>query len=234
MPGNPAFGAIIPCAGPLTDDMETLELFMKTIIDAKPFRRDATAIDVPWRPIDKRPGRKLRLGLISEDPLFPLHPPIKDMLAKVVHILNSHGHEVVMLKAAECRIADANEVAWGLLSLEKTAGEIIESTGEPPVPSMRAMGKAMSSLDWRFLSHLSTTSDLGKFAALQKRHTELGEDWRKLWVKHDIDAVISPSAQTSAVEHDTFGWPAYTAFLNILDVGFSRQRWLVDVYRGLT
>lgn len=106
MPFKEGIMPIVPSAGPLANDVETLHTFMKAVIDAKPFRYDATVIDVPWRSTEVLPRQSLRLGLLPEDPLFPLHPPVKETIAKVVKILQSQGHEVVPLDAAECHVAE--------------------------------------------------------------------------------------------------------------------------------
>lgn len=230
MPLNAGIGAILPSAGPFANDMEALQIFMKVVIDAKPFRHDATAIDVPWRSINGLPRPKLRLGLLPEDPLFPLHPPVKETVAKAVHILQSHGHEVVVLDAAECHVAAANQVAGGLLSLDNTPGKIIASGGEPAVPSMGMLAEQMGSIAWNFVPDLSAMDGLQRFGTLQNKRAEIVEAWRKLWVRHDLDAVISPSAQNTAVEHDRYGWPAYSTFLNALDVSFSRPRRVADTH----
>ncbi|KAF7555720.1 hypothetical protein G7Z17_g1952 [Cylindrodendrum hubeiense] len=217
MPLNAGIGAIVPSAGPFANDMEALQIFMKVAIDVRPFLNDATAIDVPWRSIDGPPRPKLRLGLLPEDPLFPLHPPVKETIDKVVQTLKSHGHEVVVLEAAECHVAAANQVAGGLLSLDSTPGEIIASAGEPAVPSMAMFAEQMESIDWNFVPDISAIDGLQKFGTLQNMRAEIVEAWQKLWAKHDLDAVISPPAQNTAVEHDQYGWPAYSAFLNALD-----------------
>ncbi|KAH7128919.1 amidase signature domain-containing protein [Dactylonectria macrodidyma] len=217
MPLNAGIGAILPSAGPFANDMEALQIFMKAIIDARPFRHDATAIDVPWRNIDGPPRSALRLGLLAEDPLFPLQPPVKETVAKVAEILQSHGHEVVLLDPAECHVAAANQIAGGLLSLDSTPGKIIASSGEPIVPSMRMFAEQMKKIDWNFVPDLTSMDDLQKFGTLQNKRAEITQAWQRLWVKYDIDAVISPSAQNTAVEHDQFGWPAYSTFMNVLD-----------------
>ncbi|TRX89199.1 hypothetical protein FHL15_009897 [Xylaria flabelliformis] len=217
MPFKEGILPIVPSAGPLANDVETLQLFMKAVIDAEPARYDATAIDVPWRSTNILRRKSLRLGLLPEDPLFPLHPPVKESIAKVVKILQSHGHEVVLLDAAECHVAEANQIAGGLLSLNNAPREIIAAGGEPALPSMSMLAEQARSIKWNFLPDLGAMDDLQKLGLLQSQRAKLAEDWRKLWVKYHLDAVISPSAQNTAVEHDTFCWPAYSAFLNLLD-----------------
>ncbi|KAI0440620.1 amidase signature domain-containing protein [Xylaria telfairii] len=217
MPFKEGILPIMPSAGPLANDVETLGIFMKAVIDAKPFRYDATVIDVPWRSIDALPRRSLRLGLLPDDPLFPLHPPVKETIAKVTKILQSQGHEVVLLDAAECHVAEATQIAGRLFSLDSTPGEIIAASGEPALPSLGMLAEQARSIKWNFVPDLSAMDDLQKLGMLQSQRARIAEDWRKLWAKYHLDAVISPSAQNTAVEHDHFCWPAYSAFLNVLD-----------------
>ncbi|KAI1735678.1 amidase [Xylaria scruposa] len=217
MPFGDGILPIVPSAGPLAHDVETLQLFMKAIIDTEPARYDATAIDVPWRNTNVLTRQSLRLGLLPEDPLFPLHPPVKETITRVVKVLQSHGHEVVLLDAAECHVAEANQIAGGLLSLNNTPREIIAAGGEPALPSMSMLAEQARSIKWNFLPDLGAMDDLQKLGLLQSQRAKLADDWRKLWVKYHLDAIISPSAQNTAVEHDTFCWPAYSAFLNLLD-----------------
>lgn len=218
MPLNPGIAAVIPSAGPIANDIKALQILTKSVIDVRPFKHDATALDVPWRTVSLDHRRKLRLGFLPEDPLFPLHPPVKKAITEAVNILQSHGHEIVVLSAAECQIAAANQVAGGLLTLDSTPGEIIASSGEPAVPSMAMFAKQMSSIDWNFVPDISRMDGLQKLGILQNLRAEIANEWRKLWFKHDLDAVISPSAQNTAVEHDQYCWPAYSLLLNVLDV----------------
>ncbi|KAH8901776.1 amidase [Thozetella sp. PMI_491] len=214
---NLGLNTVMPSAGPIANDMEALSIFMKTVIGTRPFRHDATAIDVPWRATSIAHGRKLRVGLLVDDPLFPLHPPVTEAVMKAAQTLQSKGHEVVTLDATECHVAAATEVALGIFSLDKAVGEVIASTGEPFVPSIRAIVKERANIDWKLLPKLASMGELQKFLLLQTKREEIAEAWRKLWIEQELDAVIAPSAQTTAVEHDHFGWAPYTAFLNVLD-----------------
>jgi len=150
--------------------------------------------------------------------MFPLHPPVQETVVKAVKTLQSHGHEVIPITVDQCRISELNEIAYGLFSLDKTGFGILSTGGEPLIPSAEHITSEVKSFKWEFMSSLSGLDDLEKFAKLQARRAELSEDWRKIWYKYKFDAVIAPSAQSTAVEHDTFGWPPYTAFLNVLNV----------------
>ena len=94
-PGLPGWELITPCAGPLASDFEALEIFTKAIIDAGPATLDSTATDVPWRQVKQRLDSKLRIGVLAEDPSYPLHPPVKRALAEAVRKVEATGHQLV-------------------------------------------------------------------------------------------------------------------------------------------
>ncbi|KAK8057962.1 hypothetical protein PG996_011899 [Apiospora saccharicola] len=218
MPLNVGIGAIVPSAGALANDMSALQIFMRAVIDANPFSYDATVVDVPWRRNHDSSRPKLRLGLLPEDPLFPLHPPVRETIKNAVNILKSHGHEVVLLDAADCHVAALNQIGGRLLELDQTPAHIIASSGEPAVPSMAMFAKYYARIGWDFIAPEITTMDrLEQFGALQNQRAGIAESWRKLWAKHNLDAIVSPSAQSTAMEHDHQGWPAYSMLLNMLD-----------------
>ncbi|VUC36747.1 unnamed protein product [Clonostachys rosea] len=202
-------------AGPLANDVDSLKLFMKTVIDARPALYDGAVIDAPWRSLAKKSN--LRLGLLPADPFFPLHPTVEETINKAVKALQSQGHEIVTLDASACRVGEANQIMTQLVTLDTTSGAILESSGEPPVQCLSNFSEKVSKIGWDFLPDLSGKDRLDKYGMLEYIRAEIAEAWRELWVKHNLDAVISPSAQHTAVEHDNFGWPAYSAFLNLLD-----------------
>ncbi|RWA07120.1 hypothetical protein EKO27_g7989 [Xylaria grammica] len=217
MPFKEGILPIVPSAGPIANDMKTIQTFMKAIIDARPFHYDATAVDIPWRSVEGFSQRNLRLGLLPEDPLFPLHPPVRETIAKAVQILQSHGHEVVLLDATECDVEEANQIAGGLLSLDDTPGRMIASSGEPVLPVTSMLAEQVRGIRWNRPLALDGMDGLQKLGLLQSKRAKIDEKWREVWVKHKLDAVLAPSAQNTAVEHDQYCWPAYSAFLNVLD-----------------
>jgi amidase len=223
MPLNWGISAIAPSAGPLANDIDSLRIFMKAVIDARPFLHDSTVLDVPWREIDFSSRSKLRLGLLGEDLLFPLHPPVKETIDRVVKSLILQGHEIVVLETGECEIPTANIVAGKLLGMDSTPIKLIMSGGEPPVPSMGMFAQQMKSIDWNITLDLNDMDPLQQFGTLQNKRAEITNTWRKLWAKHNLDAIISPAAQNTAVEHDGYGWPAYSTFLNVLDVSILKR-----------
>lgn len=78
-----------------------MELFTRTVIDTKPWDRDATAIAYPWRPetANAKPT-KLRIGYYPGDSQYPVHPPVRRGLESAAKALAAAGHEIVLLEQA--------------------------------------------------------------------------------------------------------------------------------------
>lgn len=211
--------SILPSAGPLANDVHGLEVFMKTVLDARPHLYDVTAIDVPWRDVRAEfADKKLRLGVIAEDPAFPLHPPVRKAVADAVSLLQAAGHETVLLSAEECRTAQALQVAWLFFNLNDKASRLVSEAGEDAVPSRgRLLERVKQIPDWSFVADIPE-SVLDRLAALNLKRVEIRQSWGKIWAKYRLDAVVGPLGQNTAVEHDDFGLPAWGTPLNLLDV----------------
>lgn len=213
---NPAFRNILPSAGPIAHDLASLATFMKAVVGAGPSKYDSAALDLPWR-IIQRPTGALRLGVLAEDPLFPLHPPMKAALAEVMRILRAANHEVVSLTADEGQVANTVRTAWELFLLDDTSDQLVVASGEPAIPSRQTVARQLDTLGWDKYS--GAGAKLEAMARLVMRRAEITDAWRGTWAKYGLDAILAPVAQSTAVEHDAFGIPPYTAFVNLLDVG---------------
>lgn len=209
---------ILPCAGPLANDMKSLSLFVKAVLQAKPASYDASALDVNWRDVQGQFGRKLRFGLLPEDSTYPLHPPVRRTVAEASRLLQASGHEVVELQSDECRISEALQVAFALFALDKTADGIVKAAGEPAIPSRIRIDQELGKAPQEFVSDLRNLSELKQLSGLNLKRQELISDWCRLWQKYEIDAVIGPGGRTTAIEHDEFTLPPYTVLMNVLDV----------------
>ncbi|EHY58740.1 hypothetical protein HRR83_007464 [Exophiala dermatitidis] len=217
-PSLPGMKPITASAGPLANDFEALEIFSQTVIDSKPAMFDSTALDVPWRRLENSPPERLRIGVLPEDPLYPLQPPVRRALAEAVSRLEAEGHELIRLDPSPCHISDATEVACELFTIAPgTSMGYIKASGEPMVPSVAKMYGPANAGNYKFALGLKDLDPLHRLAALTVKRQEIAEDWRKIWLEQKLDAVISAPAQSTAVVHDKFGWPPYTCLLNLLD-----------------
>jgi amidase len=209
---------ILSCAGPLALDMDAIEVFLKTVIDARPGLYDSSVIDVPWRTATVR--HPLRIGVVPSDSIFPLHPPVRRTLAEAASLLKAQGHQIIELSAEECKVMEINEVAWNIFTLDSGAMEHLQAAGEPPVPALIHIKRQVEILKQAgktSLPDFSHVDRLGKLAALNAKRADLRETWRMIWNSHDLDICLAPSAQNTAVPHDMFGLAPYTTFLNCLD-----------------
>ncbi|KEF53177.1 uncharacterized protein A1O9_10625 [Exophiala aquamarina CBS 119918] len=219
--GLPGLRAMLSASGPLANDLKALELLTRVVIDAVPARKDVSALDIPWRRLsNSQPDTKLRIGVFPEEPLYPLHPPVRRALQEATRILQEAGHKLVQIDTNEARINAASEVAWELLGLDpgRTVIRHITNSGEPFVPSVSTREPPATFGDFQFLHDQAGLEPFHRYAAVNLKRDELQESWMKtIWTEKNLDVVIGPVARSTAVPHDTFGWPVYTVFVNVLD-----------------
>lgn len=72
---------IIPVIGPMSRSLEGIKLFMKTLLDQKPWILDPSLVSIPWNTssllrMDAAGKKKLRVGVLSDDGVVKPHPPI--------------------------------------------------------------------------------------------------------------------------------------------------------------
>ncbi|OJJ68039.1 hypothetical protein ASPBRDRAFT_185904 [Aspergillus brasiliensis CBS 101740] len=204
-----------PAAGPLAHSLNDIELFMSTILNAEPWKYDSTTSAAPWTfPQASDDPRQLTIGILPESKDFPLHPPVKRALQSAITALEKKGHRLVYLSETPAiDLAYANRLAFQYFVYGPHVDHIAAS-GEPPVKSVAAMSSPM------FTGPFPVDMELppfGKIDALHKARKAYAEAWRKTWVENNLDVLLAPGAQNTAVPHDTFGWPPYTVVWNLLD-----------------
>ena len=82
--------------GPLSTSVGGLELFVKTVLDAEPWLTDSSLFPMPWnsdaRHIREDAGRKIvKIGVIWDDQVVRVHPPVRRALREVVDKLEKIG-----------------------------------------------------------------------------------------------------------------------------------------------
>ncbi|KAF2012427.1 amidase [Aaosphaeria arxii CBS 175.79] len=192
--------------GPLSTTVSGLHLFMKTIIDAEPWRTEPALIPLPWREIILT--EKLKIGVLWHDDVVKPHPPITRALRQVADRLRGINVEVVDFPA---RLHDE---AWAILaSLYYTDGgeydtETIDSAGEPWRPLSTWMLKENPCVQKLTVGEL--TYWLEEREAYRK---EYAIHWNNL----DVDAILCPVGPGVAPKHNTAKYWWYTSQWNLLD-----------------
>lgn len=118
--------------GPLCRSRETLDLFMKTVIDAQPARLDASLVPWPWSPVTFT--KPLKIAIMWDDEVVKPHPPIIRALKEVAAACSNAGIQVVDWVPYDHR------KAWDIITAlyfpdgGKEVLDLIKSTGEPVLP----------------------------------------------------------------------------------------------------
>ncbi|KAL1633458.1 hypothetical protein SLS56_002843 [Neofusicoccum ribis] len=206
--GSPS--PIAPLAGPLARSARDCALLVRAVVDADPWRVDDTALAVPWRAL---PGRetKLRLGVVTEDPANPLHPPALRALRSAVARLEAAGHEVVALGAgAVPPLGEVSALAWRFFGLDpaKTVLRFIKEGGEPLIKSLATV-RVKENEGW-------TPSLDGLFDMVVERKKVI-KAFHDVVVRERLDAVVLTTYVATAVPHDTYGFTGHTVLANLLD-----------------
>lgn len=221
-----------PSAGPLSHNLDDIELFLSTILDSQPWKYDVTAISAPWNkrllPANTQSSR-LTIGVLAEDKNFSLHPPIRRTLDSAIAALEKKGHRIVQLENTPALdIAYGNRLAFQYFIYGPRVN-YIAAGGEPPITSVAHAYSPM------FTGSLPVSNELDlyhKITGLHAARKAYSDAWRKAWVENSLDVILAPASQNTAVPHDTYGWPPYTLLWNLLDV--CQYYLLISLYRSIT
>lgn len=83
---------IVPTIGPMSTSLEGVKVFMKTLIDAKPWQYQAALIPLPWKAnedlLPKVGGKtKLKVAILWDDGIVKPHPPVTRALKAIAEKL---------------------------------------------------------------------------------------------------------------------------------------------------
>jgi len=219
--GTPA--DITPVAGPLAHTARDLRLFLETVLQAKPWEYDWSALAIPWTPVPKK--KSLTVGVIIEDPGWPVAPPIVRAIKSAIDKLKAAGHRVILLEKFPS-FPEATTLSWSYFDLdnEGTGFKLIDESGEPWTPSVTGMyapppeGRKPRSLDDLFTMNV--------------KRAEFKAGWHQIFGENQLDVIVAPGNHATAVPHDTYGDPPYTVMWNLLNVYFAAFR--LTLLRRLT
>lgn len=104
---------IVACIGPLSTSLDGIQLFMKTVIAAKPWLREPSLLPFEWKNMKelwKDGRRKLKIGVLWDDEIVTPHPPITRALKEVVDKLKPSAKiELVKWKPYK------HDLAWEII-----------------------------------------------------------------------------------------------------------------------
>ncbi|KAI8631922.1 amidase [Xylariaceae sp. FL1651] len=199
--------------GPLSTSLEGIRLFVKTVVDGRPWLREPSLVPIGWRDVEKEgretKGKKLRVGVIWDDGIVRPHPPIRSALTQVVEKLReSDGVDIVNW---ECW---RHDLAWKIIAKlyfcdggaeEKAA---IDASGEPWLPLSK----------WILLDnpHVREHTIPSLWQAQQEREA-YRTSYATLWNEKDVDVILCPAGPGVAPKLGTARYWAYTSQWNLLN-----------------
>ncbi|KAK7182854.1 hypothetical protein DPSP01_011982 [Paraphaeosphaeria sporulosa] len=215
-------GGIAPAAGPLAHSVEDLELFMRTVIGTENLnasRYDPQSLPLVWRDLETVGEKKqLTIGLLAEDPEYPLQPPVRRAFQEAALRLTHAGHRLVVLPH---NATSSGAGLGGRLSFQYYAilppgpdvKPLDEILGEPLVASV-AKGVHPFTGGFPVNPALDLPQRLHELTEARDAYTAA---WHGIWQAHALDVVLAPGAATTAVPHDSYGVPVYTCMWNLID-----------------
>jgi amidase len=188
---------------------------MDAVINGRPAKYDSTALDLAWR-TPKLPS-KLCIGVVPEDPAYPVHPPIRRVLDSTIESLTRAGHKVIRLPHDPARgVEKGLLIAFQYYELGHEPGEDLAAIlGEPLVKSVAANAHPFTNVS-RLVP--LETDPMHKLDRLDRLRAAYVAEWKRTWFDNGLDAILAPGADKTAVPHDTYGMMPYTCLFNLLDV----------------
>ncbi|EKG17739.1 Amidase [Macrophomina phaseolina MS6] len=213
--GSPS--PIVPLAGPLATTTRDCVLLLRSVIDSDPWLLDDGVLNVPWRalppPTTSTSTRSLRLGLITEDPTTPLHPPVLRALRTASAALTTAGHTLIPLDTVAPSLPSLTTIAalaWKFFALDpqKTALRFVTAGCEPLIRSLSTI---------RIPANDGWEPSLDALFDLVVARKQIVKAFHDVVVREGLDAVVMAPHCATAVPHDTYGMAGHTVLANVLD-----------------
>ncbi|KAL0580414.1 hypothetical protein V5O48_001567 [Marasmius crinis-equi] len=219
--------SILSVLGPLSNSIDGLKLFMKAVIDSKPWMQDPLAVRKRWNEeeyqlADHGGGQELCFAVLWDDGVTVPDPPILRGLEMTKKALLAAGHKVIdwtPLKHAEiydCILAIGNAGA------AEDCSVVVAVSGEPLIETM--LPNALES-ETAFKPSSGTSVSAYQLWQVQKERRTLREEYLRHWqdtvavtgTGRPVDAILCPIASSAAPPHGTTKNTNYTMIWNALD-----------------
>ncbi|KAL1613130.1 hypothetical protein SLS60_001362 [Paraconiothyrium brasiliense] len=205
---------ILAVIGPLSTSLAGVKVFMKTLIDAKPWIREPSLVPLPWKtesqfPISKDGNKTFKVGVLTDDGVVRPHPPVLRALNSLAEKLAKvPGVEVVPFTPLK------HDLAWTIISSlyfadggaeEKAA---IAASGEPWRPLSKFILKDNPNVKSLTIAEMwDWTAKRDAYRAEYAAH----------WEESGIDVLLCPVGPGAAPPIDCARYWGYTAQWNLLD-----------------
>lgn len=219
--------SILSVFGPMTSSIGGLKVFMKAVINSKPWLKDPLAVRKKWDEdeydlVDHGSGKDLCFAIMWDDGVVVPHPPIRRSLEITKAALQKAGHKVVEWQPIKHRLlGDVARDIWNAASAEDFM-ITTSSTGEPIIATMELDDADAVTASFRPQSGGITAYKLWQ---VQKLRQNIRKEYLDHWnatasetgTGRPIDAIICPAAPFAAPPHGKNRYANYTTVWNSLD-----------------
>ncbi|KAI9661471.1 MAG: hypothetical protein M1831_002993 [Alyxoria varia] len=213
---------ILGTCGPISTSLFGLKVFMKSLIDAKPWISEPWLNPLPWTDWKEPfgPGRKLRVAVMWDDGVVKPHPPITRAMKETVHKLSQNAAiEVTEWKPWR------HDYAWDITSQlyfadgGKSQMNLIDASGEPLMDLSRFMLHEQSAKELNGTEIWALTQQRNEYRAAYNdkwNQTATGTDqWGN--PSNAVDVILCPAGPGAAPPLNCSRYWAYTSQWNLLD-----------------
>ncbi|KAH7099778.1 general amidase [Auriculariales sp. MPI-PUGE-AT-0066] len=235
--------AIPSVAGPLSSSLNGLKIFMKTVVNSKPWLQDPLVIRQPWnedlyRLVEHGDGKNICFGFIWDEGNYESLPPVKRAMRLARDVLIAAGHTVIDwapgdLHTRISQLASAVFNAVGELDYQRD----LAPTGEPlldnMIPQDEPLHKDISieptemkePVDTKTAEAATPVIDAYSLWRVHKRIEDIRIEFLDRWndtlkttgTGRPVDALISPTAPYPAPPHGMNLTAQGTNIWNVLD-----------------
>ncbi|KAJ5215695.1 Amidase [Penicillium cinerascens] len=205
---------ILGTLGPISPTLGGVEIFMKTIIESRPWVNNSMVLPIPWRDQENyihQDGKNLTVGVMWTDGVVTPAPAVTRALNEVVERLKlAKGVDVIEWKAYQQK--EALEILTRLYAPDggKAFAKHVESSGEPFNPLTAWTLRDTPGIEE--LSHQGVWDWTGKREMFRYAYLQ---EWNS--VAPEMDVIICPAFPTPAPLHGTSRYWGYTSLFNLLD-----------------
>ncbi|KAL0573367.1 hypothetical protein V5O48_008586 [Marasmius crinis-equi] len=222
--------SVLSVLGPLSNSIDGLKLFIKAVVDSKPWIQDPLAICKRWSEeeyllADHGDGQELCFAVMWDDGVTVPDPPILRGLEMTKEALLAAGHKVIdwtPLKHME--IYKCIAAIWSAGAAEDY-DVVTAVSGEPVIQSMLPETDVLASEPASFRPSSETSISAYQLWQVQKERRILREEHLRHWqdtvavtgTGRPVDAILCPVASSTAPPHGTTKNANYTMIWNALD-----------------
>lgn len=216
---------IVAVLGPLSTSLEGVKLFMKTVLNAKPWLNEPSLVPIPWRDqesyLAKPSGKRIKVAVMWHDGVVKPHPPVMRALQEVLDKLK----DVPSVEIVEWKPYKHDE-AWSIISSlyfcdgGREENEAIEASGEPWRPLSKFILK-----DNPLVKRL-TVEEIWHWTMKREAYrTEYAKVWNDTatgtsetgGLEGTVDVILCPVGPGAAPPLDCARYWGYTTQWNVLD-----------------